>query len=138
MANIDEELSKLVRHAETAVSNMCDFERESEITSGFSHMICGSTRFMNVLNLWMVGVCPHVLHHLDAGSGIVCSSNVFSRSHENLTKTLDFRSSVKTVHTARQLHVYKSRQVFIIGTVAAYSAKYSALVPYKILELFQY
>ena len=30
-----------------------------------------------------------------------------------------------------------SRQVFSIGTVAAYSAKYSALVAYKILELFQ-
>jgi len=29
-------------------------------------------------------------------------------------------------------------QVFSIGTVAAYSAKYSALVAYKILELFQY
>jgi len=29
------------------------------------------------------------------------------------------------------------RQVFSIGTVAAYSAKYSALVAYKILELFQ-
>ena len=29
-------------------------------------------------------------------------------------------------------------QVFRIGTVDAYSAKYSALVAYKILELFQY
>ena len=29
-------------------------------------------------------------------------------------------------------------QVFSIGTVAAYSAKYSALVAYKILKLFQY
>jgi len=29
-----------------------------------------------------------------------------------------------------------SRQVFSIGTVAAYSAKYTALVAYKMLELF--
>ena len=29
-------------------------------------------------------------------------------------------------------------QVFSIGTVAAYSDKYSALIEYKILELFQY
>ena len=29
-------------------------------------------------------------------------------------------------------------QVFSIGTVTAYSAKYSASVAYKILELFQY
>ena len=29
-------------------------------------------------------------------------------------------------------------QVFSIGTVAAYSAKYNALVAYKILELFHY
>ena len=29
-------------------------------------------------------------------------------------------------------------QVFSIGTVAAYSAKYSALVAYKILEPLQY
>ena len=34
----------------------------------------------------------------------------------------------------RQSH----RQVFIIGTVVALSAKYSALEAYKILELFQY
>ena len=31
----------------------------------------------------------------------------------------------------------ETRHVFSIGTVAAYSAKYSALVAYKILELFQ-
>jgi len=30
------------------------------------------------------------------------------------------------------------RQVFSIGTVAAYSSKYSALVEYKIRKLFQY
>jgi len=29
-------------------------------------------------------------------------------------------------------------QIFSIGTVAAYSAKYNALVAYKVLELFQY
>jgi len=34
--------------------------------------------------------------------------------------------------------VYCIGQVFSIGTVAAYSAKYSTLVAYKILELFQY
>jgi len=33
---------------------------------------------------------------------------------------------------------YTERQVFSIGTVAAYSAKYSALITYEILELFQY
>jgi len=32
----------------------------------------------------------------------------------------------------------RTGQVFNIGTVAAYSAKYRALVAYKILELFQY
>jgi len=32
----------------------------------------------------------------------------------------------------------ESGQVFSIGTVVAYSAKYSALVAYRILELFQY
>ena len=31
-----------------------------------------------------------------------------------------------------------SGQVFSIGTVAAYSATYSALVAYKILELFRF
>ena len=33
------------------------------------------------------------------------------------------------------LHFVESRQVFSIWTVAAYSAKYSALVVYKIVEL---
>ena len=33
---------------------------------------------------------------------------------------------------------WKHWQVFSIGTVAAYSSKYSALVAYKILELFKY
>ena len=36
------------------------------------------------------------------------------------------------------LYKTQARQLFSIGTVAAYSAKYSALVAYKILELFQY
>jgi len=31
-----------------------------------------------------------------------------------------------------------SRQIFCIGTVAAYSAKCSASVAYKIVEMFQY
>ena len=33
---------------------------------------------------------------------------------------------------------FEGGQVFSIGTVAAYSAKYSALLAWKILELFQY
>jgi len=37
-----------------------------------------------------------------------------------------------------QILQLNERRVFSIGTVAAYSAKHSALVAYKILELFQY
>jgi len=38
---------------------------------------------------------------------------------------------------AFRLH-FPFRQVFSIGAVAAYSAKYSDIVEYKIQELFQY
>jgi len=33
---------------------------------------------------------------------------------------------------------YILRKIFSIGTAAAYSAKYSALVAFKILKLFKY
>jgi len=43
-----------------------------------------------------------------------------------------------THHQKLMAFAFTFQQVFSIGTVAAYSAKYSDLVEYKIQELFQY
>ena len=43
-----------------------------------------------------------------------------------------------TAYVSKTKGQSKLWQVFSIGTIAAYSAKYSAIVAYKILELFQY
>ena len=53
--------------------------------------------------------------------------------------TLDRRARRDSENGPSACPVCQSRrQVFCIGTVDAYSAKYSTIVEYKILELFQY